>query len=145
MAGGRDVGTILGLHHIKIPVSDLRACREWYEQVFELEVLTEFRDDEDGIVRGVVYRSKGDLVLSLRENPSAAKGLAGFDPFAIMLRSRDDIDFWADRLDVLGVDHSPIIEAAIGNILMFDDPDGLQLRFYTLDAGGADLEGRLRE
>lgn len=44
------------LHHIKIPVTDLIRSREWYERVFELESLTEFRDD-DGVVRSVVYRS----------------------------------------------------------------------------------------
>ena len=60
-----------------------------------------------------------------------------------MLRGRDDIDFWAARLESLGVDHAPIIEATIGYILAFDDPDGLQLRFYTLDENGADLEGRI--
>jgi catechol 2,3-dioxygenase-like lactoylglutathione lyase family enzyme len=144
MANREDLGAILGLHHIKVPVSDLRASRQWYERVFGLDALTEFRDDEDGVVRGVVYRSQGDLVLSLRENEAAAKGTAGFDPFAIMLRGRDDIDFWARRLDSLGVDHSPIIEAPIGHIMAFDDPDGLQLRFYTLDESGADLEGRIR-
>jgi catechol 2,3-dioxygenase-like lactoylglutathione lyase family enzyme len=145
MTNRESVGAILGLHHIKIPVCDLGTSREWYERVFELETLTEFRDDEDGIVRGVAYRSKGDLVMSLREQRSAALGIAGFDPFAIMLRGRDDIEFWERRLDALGVDHSPIIEAPIGNIMMFEDPDGLQLRFYTLDSRGADLEGKVRD
>ncbi len=59
-------GEILGLHHIKIPVSDLVRSRAWYERVFDLEPVMEFRDDEDGVVRGVVYRSKGDLAFSLR-------------------------------------------------------------------------------
>jgi catechol 2,3-dioxygenase-like lactoylglutathione lyase family enzyme len=137
-------GEILGLHHIKIPVSDLPRSRAWYERVFDLEPLTEFRDDEDGVVRGVSYRAKGDLAVALREHPPAAKGFAGFDPFAIMLRGRADIDHWVARLDDLGVAHSDVIEAAIGYILMFDDPDGLQLRFYTLNEQGADPEGRLR-
>ena len=137
-------GAILGLHHIKVPVSDLPRSREWYERVFDLEPLTEFRDDEDGVVRGVSYRSKGDLALALRENAAAAKGIAGFDPFAIMLRGRADIEAWVQRLDELGVAHSPVIEATIGYILTFDDPDGLQLRFYTLNDQGADPEGRVR-
>ena len=138
------VGEVLGIHHIKIPVSNLATSRQWYERVFELEPLTEFRDDEDGVVRGVVYRSMGDLALSLRENPSAARGVAGFDPFALMLRGRADIEYWANRLDELGVPHAAVIEAPIGYIMSFDDPDGLELRFYTLNAEGADLEGRVR-
>ena len=137
-------GEILGLHHIKIPVSDLPKSRSWYERVFDLEPLTEFRDDEDGVVRGVSYLAKGDLTLCLRENAPAANGIAGFDPFAIMLRGRSDIEHWARRLDELGVAHSEIIDAPIGFIMSFDAPDRLQLRFYTLNEQGADPEGRVR-
>ena len=92
-----DTGEILGLHHIKIPVSDLPISRSWYERVFDLEPFMEFRDDEDGVVRGVSYRAKRELTFSLRENPRAARGMAGFDPFAIMLRGRPDIEHWAAR------------------------------------------------
>jgi catechol 2,3-dioxygenase-like lactoylglutathione lyase family enzyme len=138
------VGDILGLHHIKIPVTDLPRSRAWYERVFELEPLTEFRDDHDGVVRGVVYRAKGDLVISLREQPAAATGIAGFDPFAIMLRGRADIEHWVARLDQLGVAHADPIDAPIGFIMSFHDPDGLELRFYTLNEHGADPEGRVR-
>jgi catechol 2,3-dioxygenase-like lactoylglutathione lyase family enzyme len=140
-----EIGEILGLHHIKIPVSDLVRSRAWYERVFDLAPIMEFRDDEDGVVRGVVYRAKGGLALSLRENRPAALGIAGFDPFAIMLRGRADIEHWVARLDDLGVSHSEIIEATIGHILTFNDPDGLQLRFYTLSENGTDLEGRIRD
>jgi len=138
------VGEILGLHHVKIPVSDLVRSRAWYEEVFALEVLTEFRDDHDGVVRGVSYRAKGDLTLCLRENVAAAEGAVGFDFFAMMLDGRPDIESWATRLDGFGIEHSEIIEAAIGFIMSFRDPDGIELRFYTLNERGADPEGRVR-
>ena len=144
MTDSSAVGEILGLHHIKIPVSDLSAARDWYERVFDLEPFMEFRDEQDGVVRGVAYRSKGELALSLRENSNAARGISGFDPFAIMLRGRADIEHWAKRLDAMGVERSQIIEAPIGCIMMFTGPDGLQLRFYTLDERGADPQGRVR-
>lgn len=137
-------GEILGLHHVKIPVSDMARSRAFYERVLELEVLSEFRDAEDGVVRGVVYRAKGDLMISLREQPVAAAGLAGYDPFAIMLRGRADIEHWVERLDALGVAHAPVVEATIGLMLSVPDPDGIDLRFYTLDAEGRDPEGRAR-
>jgi catechol 2,3-dioxygenase-like lactoylglutathione lyase family enzyme len=137
-------GEILGLHHVKVPVSDMVRSREFYERVLELEPLTEFRDDHDGVVRGVIYRAKGDLMISLREQPVAAAGLVGYDPFAMMLRRRADIGHWADRLDALGVEREPIVEASIGFMLRFEDPDGIEVRFYTLDAEGRDPEGRLR-
>jgi catechol 2,3-dioxygenase-like lactoylglutathione lyase family enzyme len=137
-------GEILGLHHVKIPVSDMARSRAFYERVLELEPLSEFRDAEDGVVRGVVYRAKGDLMVSLREQPTAAAGLRGYDPFAIMLRGRADIEHWVARLDRLGVAHEPIVEATIGLMLSFPDPDGIELRFYTLDAAGRDPDGRAR-
>jgi hypothetical protein len=45
-------GEILGVHHIKIPVTDLVRSRAWYERVFDLEPFIEWPDDE-GVVRGV--------------------------------------------------------------------------------------------
>ena len=123
-------GEILGLHHIKVPVTNLARSRAWYERVFELKPTMEFPDD-DGVVRGVAYRPLGGFSLALRENPAVARGIAGYDPFAILLQGRADIDAWAARLDSLGVEHSPVIEASIGWMLAFLDPDGLELRLYT--------------
>jgi catechol 2,3-dioxygenase-like lactoylglutathione lyase family enzyme len=137
-------GEILGIHHIKIPVTDLVRSRSWYERVFDLEPLMEFRDEHDGVVRGVSYRSQGGFALALREHPDAARGIAGFDPFAIMLRGRSDAEHWAARLDQLGVAHSPLIPVPIGWILAFKDPDGIELRFYTLNERGEDPEGNPR-
>ena len=129
-------GRILGLHHVKVPVTDLPRSRQWYEQVFDLEPEIEFPDDE-GVVRGVSYRAKEGFTLALRENPPVAAALSGYDPFAILLQGRADIEAWAARLDELGVEHSPVIEATIGWLMSFYDPDGMQLRFYTADGHGA--------
>jgi catechol 2,3-dioxygenase-like lactoylglutathione lyase family enzyme len=41
-----------GIHHLKLPVSDLARSREWYEPVLGYTVEREFPDD-DGVVRGV--------------------------------------------------------------------------------------------
>src|SRR5438270_1427835 len=109
---------ILGLHDIKVPVTNLARSRAWYERVFELKPTMEFPDD-DGVVRGVAYQRLGGFSLALRENPAVARGIAGYDPFAILLQGRADIDAWAARLDSLDVEHSPVIEASIGWMLAF--------------------------
>jgi catechol 2,3-dioxygenase-like lactoylglutathione lyase family enzyme len=135
------VGEILGLHHVKIPVVDLARSRAWYERVFALEPNIEWLDD-DGVVRGVAYRAKGGLMLALRENPPVAQGISGFDPLAILVESREDIDAWARRLDALGVRHSGVWDGTIGWLLSFHDPDGLELKFYTHERHGHDPEAR---
>ena len=137
-----DTGEILGVHHIKIPVTDLVRSRAWYERVFDLEPRMEFATITMVLCAACPTGPRETFALALRENPEAARGMAGYDPFAIMLRGRADVDHWVNRLDDLGVAHAPVTEATIGYILAFDDPDGLQLRFYTLDEHGADPEGR---
>jgi catechol 2,3-dioxygenase-like lactoylglutathione lyase family enzyme len=135
------VGEILGLHHVKVPVTDLVRSRAWYERVFDLQPIMEF-PDEDGVVRGVVYQPKNAFALALRENPAVARGIAGFDPFAILLQGEPDVRAWADRLDALDIEHSEVAEATIGWLLSFHDPDGLELRFYSAAGHGAEVSGR---
>jgi catechol 2,3-dioxygenase-like lactoylglutathione lyase family enzyme len=138
-----DAGEILGLHHIKVPVTDLDRSRAWYQRVFELEPMLEF-PDADGVVRGVAYQPLNGFCLALREHPTVARAMAGFDPFAILLGDQPDVQYWADRLDTLGIEHSPIIQATTGWLLAFRDPDGLELLFYTAVRHGVDGAGRGR-
>jgi catechol 2,3-dioxygenase-like lactoylglutathione lyase family enzyme len=135
-----DAGEILGLHHIKVPVTDLARSRAWYQRVLELEPMLEF-PDADGGVAGVAYQPKNGFCLSLREHPTLARAMAGFDPFAILVRGQPDVQHWADRLDTLGIQHSPIIQATTGWLLAFHDPDGLELLFYTQARHGLDGAG----
>lgn len=137
------LGEILGLHHVKVPVSDLSRSRSWYERVFELQPNVEFAD-EDGVVRGVAYRAKGGFGLSLREDPARAHAMAGYDPFAILVESREDLDSWVQRLDALGIDHWPVTMGALGWLIGFHDPDGLQLKLYTHEVHGLERKNRRR-
>jgi catechol 2,3-dioxygenase-like lactoylglutathione lyase family enzyme len=125
-------GEVIGIHHIKIPVTDLGASREWYERVFDLDLALEFPDDDD-VVRGVAYEPKGGFALALRENADAARGIAGYDPFAILVQGLADIEAWVEHLDALAVEHSPVMTGMLGWALAFHDPDGLELRLYTAD------------
>jgi catechol 2,3-dioxygenase-like lactoylglutathione lyase family enzyme len=123
-------GELLGLHHVKLPVADLKRSRAWYERVFDLEPILEWPDD-NGVVRGVRYADKRGFALALREDPALAQAMVGFDPIAILVRGRADIEAWARRLDDLGVDHSPVTTGALGWLVAFSDPDGIQLKLYT--------------
>jgi catechol 2,3-dioxygenase-like lactoylglutathione lyase family enzyme len=122
-----------GIHHLKIPVSDLATSRRWYERVLGLAVGREFADEHDGVVRGVAGEvpGLGNLGLALRENPEAARGFSGFDPIAFAVADRRALGTWVDHLDDEGIKHSPVIEALIGWIVAFHDPDGLELRLYS--------------
>jgi len=63
-----------GIHHVKLPVSDLARSREWYERVLGHTVEREFPDD-DGVIRGVGGRLPGAGVpVALRQDAQAADG-----------------------------------------------------------------------
>lgn len=121
-----------GIHHVKIPVSDLARSREWYERVLGYEVTMEFRDD-DGVVRGLGGNPPGlgDTGLALREAPEKASAMSGWDPIAFGVSGREEIDRWVEQLDAEGVEHTPVIRASIGWIVAFHDPDGTELRLYS--------------
>jgi catechol 2,3-dioxygenase-like lactoylglutathione lyase family enzyme len=134
---------LAGVHHVKIPVTDLARSVDWYARVFGFAPAMEFAD-ADGVVRGVVGEVPGldGTMLGLRVNPRAAEGCRDFDPVGLAIQDRDACQAWADHLDGLGVEHSPVIEASIGWLLVFADPDGLQLHLYTWAEHGLDHSDR---
>lgn len=130
---------LAGIHHVKIPVTDLTRSIDWYARVFGYRVTWEF-PEADGAVLGVggVLPGLGDTMVAMRVNPQAAAGCRDFDPVSFAVDDRADIEAWAAHLDHLDVPHSPVIEASIGWLLVFNDPDGLQLHLYSWAAHGVD-------
>jgi catechol 2,3-dioxygenase-like lactoylglutathione lyase family enzyme len=131
-----------GIHHVKLPVSDLARSREWYERVLAFTVEREFPDD-DGVVRGVGGRLPGAGVpVALRQNAQAAAGNAGFDPVSFAIADRAAAEAWVAHFDALGVEHSGIRTATRGWVVDVYDPDGLTVRLYST---GDDAEDHTNE
>lgn len=129
---------VRGIRGVKIPVSDLGRSIDWYGEVFGFRVEWEF-EDADGVVRGVAGQvSDGAAGLSLRLNPEKAAAIAGFDPVNWAVATREDLQGWIRHLDELEIPHSPEIEASIGWLLVFNDPDGLEIHVYTDESHGVD-------
>ena len=131
---------LAGIFGVKFPVRDLAASRAWYEAVFGLELAFEFPDD-DGVVRGVAYTAPGlgDVGVALRERPDIA-GLSGFDPVIFAVDDREAVDAWAAHLAELDVPNQ-VAEATIGWMVLFHDPDGLEIHLYSRDRGDLDNSG----
>lgn len=127
-----DVPVLAGVHHVKLPVSDLARSLAWYES--RLGYRKSFEFVEQGVVMGLVLQHpRGGPDLALRADPARAAAAAGFDYFSIGVPDRDAIDRLAVRLSGLGEDHAGVQWATIGWILPgLQDPDGHEVRFYTL-------------
>jgi catechol 2,3-dioxygenase-like lactoylglutathione lyase family enzyme len=130
---------LAGMHHIKLPVTNVERSRTWYERVFGLHVIWEFPDDE-GVVRGLAgtVPGLGDTLLALRENVSAAHGSRAFDFVGFAINDRADAERWVEWLDQLGIDHSPVIDASEGWLVVFRDPDDIEIHLYSWEKHGLD-------
>lgn len=126
---------IRGVHHMKVPVSDLQRSRDWYERVLGLSVGREFTDD-DGVVRGVAGglvdpARRTVLTLALRVDPAHSSGTGGFDPLSLAVGSFDDLAAWQRHLSVEGVDTATIAEGDEVRAIAVRDPDQVEIRLFA--------------
>jgi catechol 2,3-dioxygenase-like lactoylglutathione lyase family enzyme len=126
-----DAPVLDGVHHVKLPVSDLERSRAWYESRLGYQVQIEFV--EDGTLKGLVLgHPNGGPRFGLRLDPDRAVAAAGFDYFAIGVPDKPALEALAARLSALGETHPGIHFGTIGWILpATHDPDGHEIRFYT--------------
>jgi catechol 2,3-dioxygenase-like lactoylglutathione lyase family enzyme len=132
-----------GVFAVKLPVSDLARSVAWYERVLGFQAEIEFPDD-DGVVRGVAGHLPGvpDTFWALREDPATAKALAGANVVNLAVKDRAAVEAWAAQLDHLGINHSPLIDATIGWMLVVRDPDGIELHLYSQQPHGIEQSRR---
>ena len=129
--GLSDAPALAGVHHLKLPVTDLARSREWYHSRLGYELRAEMI--EQGQLMGIAMgHPNGGPALALRLDPERARAAAGFDYFAIGAPDKAAIEDLAGRLTALGEEHAGVHWASIGWILPWlHDPDGHEVRFYT--------------
>lgn len=125
------MSTVRGVHHIKLPVSDVARSRAWYERALGFEVSAEFV--EDGVLAGLALTDPDRTVqVALRHDPERAAALSGFDVVALAV-TRDGISTWQQRLDALGEAHGGVVTGHRGGSVLVGlrDPDGIEVRLYA--------------
>ena len=124
------------VHHVNFSVTDLQRSAAWYERVLGLERGWEMPDTEGRGEKVVLLQPGSELRIVLshhRSNPGepASEFHTGLDHIAFTVDDRAALESWARRFDEMGVDHSPIKEGATGWLVVFRDPDNIQLEMYT--------------
>ena len=127
-----DAPALDGIHHLKLPVTEIARSLQWYQQRLGYEVMHEFV--EDGEVMGVAMtHPAGGPDFAIRLDPERARASAGFDFFAIGVPGHDAIEELAARFTSFGDGHNGVQRTPVGWVLLgVEDPDGHAVRFYTV-------------
>lgn len=130
------MATITGAHHIALTVTDVERSVQWYQELLGMQVVMQGDDDT---VRFRVLAHPSGWIIGLRQYPGKEGGAfdefrTGLDHVAFTVSSRNELDACAAELAERGVPFSPIAETPIGMVIVFRDPDNIQLEFW-LPAG----------
>jgi catechol 2,3-dioxygenase-like lactoylglutathione lyase family enzyme len=122
------------LHHIALTVSDLDASIAWYERVFGIA----FQMDvpHEGGIGKLLADPEWRLIIVLHRHDASKRERfnetrTGLDHVGFSLSSRAEIVAWEQHLASLDVPRSQIHEMEYGYILVFRDPDNIQLEMFA--------------
>jgi glyoxylase I family protein len=132
------------LHHIAITVTDVDASIEWYERIFGIR--HQMDEPHEGGVGRLLADEAMDLIIVLHRHDSNdggrfAETATGLDHAGFAVPTRDDLVAWQAHLEANGVERaeaagqpltqSPITDQPYGSVLVFRDPDNIQLEFFA--------------
>ncbi len=132
------------LHHLALTVSDLNASVSWYEDIFGVR----FQMDAPhrGGVGKVLADERWELMIVLHHHDANDRGLfgetaTGLDHAGFVVPERADLEAWQAHLEAKGIvrahvadkplTQSPIADEAYGSVLVFRDPDNIQLEVFS--------------
>ena len=127
------MASIVGGHHIALTVRDADRSAAFYGDLLGMQIV--MAGEDDTVKFRVLACPRSGWVLGVREYPGGAGDRfdelrTGLDHFAFGVSSRAELDAWERELQSRGVEYSPVAETPIGSVIVFRDPDNIQLEFW---------------
>jgi glyoxylase I family protein len=132
-----------GVSHVELTVRDADRSAIWYEQTLGLQRLgTNPEHDAPGVsarLRHVMHMATG-LTFGLIQHDPGEDGefsefRVGLDHLALAVASRAELEKWVEHLEGCGVPHSAISDMPYASVVVFRDPDNIQLELFALASG----------
>jgi len=128
--------SINGVGHIDLTVRDGERSVKWWEQVmgFKLVNISEHEGGRKGY--GMLHPCGIPVILQQHAHTATERfdeQAIGLDHLAFRVPDRETLEAWAGHLDTLGIAHSGIQEENGGPLIVFRDPDNIQLEVWAFD------------
>jgi glyoxylase I family protein len=128
---------ISGIHHVSITVPDIERSVPWYCDVLGLTKLMEEQHPGDEGYGVVLGKPDWSMCVGLHTHPTNEKerfseARTGLDHVGFMVSDHAELEAWETRLKELGVEHSPINKKDGYSVVVFRDPDNVQLEFIAM-------------
>lgn len=128
---------IASIHHVSFTVTDLDRSVAWYKEVLGLDELMR-EDHPDGNGYAVVL-GKTDFSMCVGLHTHSANASepcnetrTGLDHVSFGVAQRAELDTWAEHFTKLNVSQSPINDQEGYAVLVFRDPDNIQLELISM-------------
>ncbi|HEY8370320.1 MAG TPA: VOC family protein [Thermodesulfobacteriota bacterium] len=122
--------TFSGVSHVVLTVRDLETSTRWYRDVLGLTST----GGHPGVSFLLHPESKLLFVLVQHERSDGKpfdETRVGLDHLAFLVSGRAELEAWKRTFEERGVTHSPIATESYGQVLVFRDPDNIQLEFFA--------------
>ena len=127
---------VKGIHHIALTVSDADASAAFYGRLLGLDEA--FRVDDDTLCMRV-FAGDGFLFgvrhYKAHDKDRFSEFRTGMDHMAFAVADRATLAAFEERLDAMSVDYTPAAETPFGPVVVFRDPDGVQIEFFVSETG----------
>ena len=125
--------SITGGHHVALTVSDVDRSAEWYCTLLNMQVA--LTGDSEDVKFRVLADPRSGWVLGVRQYPARETDRfdelrTGLDHLAFGVATRAELEGWEKELSSRGITFTPIAETPIGSVIVFRDPDNIQLEFW---------------
>jgi glyoxylase I family protein len=128
---------ITGAHHLALTVSDVERSAAWYRDL--LGLVSVFDGADDSVRFQVLAHPDSGWVMGVRQYAAGSSDSfdeyrTGLDHLAFGVSSPEELEDWQRALEQRGISFTPAVETPIGTVVVFRDPDNIQLEFW-LPAG----------
>ena len=128
---------LVSIHHVSLTVSDIERSVPWYSEVLGLTKLMDEQHPDGTGYAVVLGKPDFSMCVGLHTHPTNeserfSETRTGLDHVSFGVSNRAELDIWEARLSELGVEHSPVNDQQGYSVLVFRDPDNIQLELISM-------------